>query len=116
MRGNALRCFGALYLASAREFIRDRTAVILVLLLPVVLAGFFGLVFGRESDFTIHLGVVNGDHGPVGGQVVAGLQAPELEETVLTREGAEAELLEALGRGELSVVLVLPAAAAELAT
>jgi ABC-2 type transport system permease protein len=109
MKSNALECFGAIYLASAREFMRDRTAVILVLLLPVVLAGFFGLVFGRESDFTIHLGVANEDTGPVGGQVVAGLQAPQLEETVLTRQGTEAELLEALSAGQLSAVFVLPA-------
>ena len=44
----------ALYLANAREFMRDRMTVFLVLLLPVSLAVFFGLIFGG-SDINIYL-------------------------------------------------------------
>jgi ABC-2 type transport system permease protein len=42
--------FKALYLTNAREFTRDRVPVFLVMLLPIALASFFGLVFGGGSD------------------------------------------------------------------
>ncbi len=42
--------FKALYLTNAREFTRDGVPVFLVMLLPIALASFFGLVFGGGSD------------------------------------------------------------------
>jgi ABC-2 type transport system permease protein len=39
-----------LYLANARDFLRDRFGVFFVLLLPVTIVGFFGLVFGSGPD------------------------------------------------------------------
>ncbi len=41
-----MKAITALYLASAREFLRDRSAVLFVLLLPVAFAAFFGMLFG----------------------------------------------------------------------
>lgn len=43
------RTLKTLYLTNAREFLREPMALFLVLLLPVVLAVFFGLVFGGDS-------------------------------------------------------------------
>ena len=40
----------ALYLTNAREFTRDRMPVFLVLLLPVALGSFFGLLFGGGGE------------------------------------------------------------------
>ena len=37
-----MKAITALYLAQAREFLRDRSAVLFVLLLPVVFGVFFG--------------------------------------------------------------------------
>jgi ABC-2 type transport system permease protein len=45
-----MKTIKALYLANAREFLREKMAIFLVLLLPVTIMGFFGLVFG--SDLT----------------------------------------------------------------
>jgi len=98
----------ALYLANAREFLRDRMAMFLVLLLPVALAAFFGLIFGGGGGFKLQLGVVNEDSGPAGARLLAGLERPEVEETVSLHSGTRAEMLEALNRGEMSVVVVLP--------
>ena len=54
-----IRSLSALYLANAREFIRDRLTFFLVVLLPVALAIFFGLIFGGVDEFTLQVGVVD---------------------------------------------------------
>jgi ABC-2 type transport system permease protein len=96
----------ALYLANAREFLRDRITTFLVLLLPVALAVFFGLIFGGGGDFTLQVGVVDADRGALGEQIIAGLEG---QETLSLRLGTRSELLDALNKGEVSIVLVLPA-------
>ena len=103
-----MREIKALYLANAREFLRDRMAMFLVLLLPVALAAFFGLIFGGDGGFTLQLGVANEDAGPAGGQFLAGLEASETEKVLSLHIGTRAEMLEALNKGEVSMVIVLP--------
>jgi ABC-2 type transport system permease protein len=101
----------ALYLANAREFVREPMTMLLVLLLPVVLAAFFGLIFGGSDGVTLELGVVNEDAGPVGEQFLMDLEtslAGETEEVLNLRAGTRAETMEALKKGDLSVVIVLP--------
>lgn len=101
---------GALYLTNAREFLRDKTALVLVLLLPVVLVVFFGLIFdGGGGGWTLQLGVVNEDTGPAGARFVEGLAVPVEEGGLGLHTGTRAELLEALDRGDVGIVLVLPA-------
>ena len=73
MKGIKPTRISALYLANAREFLRDRMAMFLVMLLPVAFAVFFGLIFGGEDGFTLQLGVVNEDNGPAGAQFLASL-------------------------------------------
>ncbi len=46
-----MKAFGSLYLAQARQFLRDRMTLFIVLLLPVGFAAFFGLVFSGSSEF-----------------------------------------------------------------
>ena len=99
----------ALYKANAREFLRDRLAVFIVLLLPVAFAAFFGVMFGGGDEFTLHVGVVNEDTGPAGTQLLADLQAPEMAKMLSLHSGTQAEMLEALTKEKVSVVLVLPA-------
>lgn len=99
----------ALYVVNAREFLRDRLAVFIVLLLPVAFAAFFGVMFGGSGEFTLHVGVVNVDTGPAGNQLLADLQTPEMEKMLSLRSGTQAEMLEALTKEKVSVVVVLPA-------
>jgi ABC-2 type transport system permease protein len=101
----------ALYLANAREFMREPMATFLVLLLPVVLAAFFGLIFSGGGGVTLELGVVNEDAGPAGEQFLANLGtslADEAEEVLNLHTGTRAEMLQTLQRGDLSVVILLP--------
>ena len=44
-----MKAIKGLYLANARDFLRDRFGVFFVLLLPVAIVSFFGLVFGSDS-------------------------------------------------------------------
>lgn len=99
----------ALYLANAREFIRDRMTLFLVVLLPVALAVFFGLIFGGADGFTLQVGVVDEDQDALSAQILAGLQGQEM---LGLHWGTRDEMLEALNKGQVSVVLVLPAGAA----
>lgn len=103
-----MKAVRALYLAQAREFLRDRSSPVFVLLLPITFAVFFGLVFSGGGSFTLQLGVVNEDTGPAGEQFVRTLQPPEAEQGIEVRHGSRTELLAALDRGELHVVLILP--------
>jgi len=99
----------ALYLAQAREFLRDRSAVLFVLLLPVAFGVFFGLVFSEGGSFVLQLGVTNEDRGPVGAEIIATLNAPQLQKGIVVHTGSRAELLDTLESGEIHVLLVLPA-------
>ena len=63
-----------LYLTNAREFLRDRMTLFLVVLLPVALAVFFGLIFGGTDSFTLQTGlVIAGDGNAVAEQMIADL-------------------------------------------
>ncbi|HUW08848.1 MAG TPA: ABC transporter permease [Anaerolineae bacterium] len=100
----------ALYLTNAREFCREPMAIVLILLLPLVLAVFFGLLFeGGGGSWTLQLGIVNKDGGPAGQQFMEGLTAPDVQEAINLTTGSQSEMLAALERGDVSLVLVLPA-------
>jgi ABC-2 type transport system permease protein len=103
-----VKTFWVLYLANAREFLRDRITLFLVLLLPVALAVFFGLIFGGGDSFTLQLGVVDEDGSAIGEQIISDLRGQEM---LGVRLGTRDEMLDALHKGEISVVIVLPAGA-----
>jgi ABC-2 type transport system permease protein len=94
----------ALYLAQARQFLRDRMTVLFVLLLPVGFGVFFGLIFSGGSGNPIHLGTVNEDAGGVGQAILEGMRQGGLSVEVDTFD----RLSESLGRGEVQAVLVFP--------
>jgi ABC-2 type transport system permease protein len=103
-----MKTITALYLAQAREFLRDRSSIFFVLLLPVVFGVFFGLVFGGGSSFTLQLGIVNEDTGSTGEQFIRSVTPPETEEGIEVIIGTRQELLASLDKAELHIVLILP--------
>ncbi len=103
-----MKAITALYIAQAREFLRDRSAVLFVLLLPVAFGVFFGLVFSEGGSFTLHLGIANEDLGPIGDQIVKSLEAPDSEGGYNLSAGAREELMVVLERGDLHALLILP--------
>ena len=102
--------FKALYLTNAREFLREPMAVLVILLMPVLMVVFFGLVFdGGSGGWTLQLGVVNEDAGPGGEQFLAELAAVSAEGAFSLHTGTREEMLAALKEDEVSLVVVLPA-------
>ncbi len=101
----------ALYMAQAREFLRDRSTLFFVLLLPVAFGVFFGLVFSGTGggSFTLQLGIVNEDTGTVGAEFVKNLQSPEAAKAFNVSTGTREKMLDDLNKANLQVVLVLPA-------
>ncbi len=110
MNGCHIKSLWALYLANAREFLRDRFTLFLVLLLPVALAVFFGLIFGGGDTFTLEVGVVDEDRGIAGEQILSGLEG----QTMLhVQRGTRDAMVRMLNAEEVSVVVVLPAGATD---
>jgi ABC-2 type transport system permease protein len=103
-----MKSISALYLAQAREFLRDRSSIFFVLLMPVVFGVFFGLVFGGGGSFTLQLGIVNQDTGSTGEQFIQRVTPPDAEGGIAVITGTRQKLLASLDKAELHIVLVLP--------
>ncbi|HEY3365372.1 MAG TPA: ABC transporter permease [Symbiobacteriaceae bacterium] len=100
----------ALYQAAAREFLRDKVVILLTVLLPIILAAFFGMLFsGGAGKFHLDLGVAVEDKGPVGGELAKVFTGPALKETVTVHSGTRDELIAQLKQGKVAVVAVMPA-------
>jgi ABC-2 type transport system permease protein len=88
-------------------FLSDRRALIMTLVLPIVIAAFFGSLFGGSSKGSaIEVALVQEDGSEVGAKIAAGLKSdPNLRITPMTMAAAEA----AVRKGEQKVAIVLPA-------
>ena len=99
----------ALYLANAREFLRDRLALIITLIMPLMFALLFGMLFrGSGSGTTVALGLVIEDEGQAAQATAAMLQSPDMASMLEVSTGELQGSLDLLQQGKLDVVLVLP--------
>lgn len=103
-----MRAFLAIYLATLRQFLRDRMAFLFTMLLPLLMAAFFGMIFANEPAYHLTLGLAVEDDGPVGAAVVQALEAPALASTLSLRRGSPAEIRQAVESGDLPLGLLLP--------
>jgi ABC-2 type transport system permease protein len=94
-------------------FLSDRRALVISLALPIVIAAFFGSLFGGSAKTSaIEVALVQQDGSEIGNRIAAGLKAdPNLHITALSM--AEAE--KAVRKGEQKVAIVLPAGFGEAA-
>jgi ABC-2 type transport system permease protein len=94
-------------------FLSDRRALAISLALPIVIAAFFGSLFGSGAKTSaIEVALVQQDGSEIGNRIAAGLKAdPNLRITVMPM--AEAE--KAVRKGERKVAIVLPAGFGEAA-
>jgi ABC-2 type transport system permease protein len=101
-----------------RQRVRDRSAIILGVVAPLVLAFVFDLIFGNtlEGQFSATLGVVDLDGGVVAEQMVTGIQAAgeELGMEIVTglEESAARQRVE---DGDLDAYYLLPEGLTEAA-
>ncbi|MRW93975.1 ABC transporter [Duganella sp. FT80W] len=97
-------------------YVNNKRALMLDLLMPVVLAAFFGMLFGGSPDKSggkLDLGVVALDQSAVGQKIVAGLKA---ESSLRITELSEAEARDKVRAGKLPVAVVIPAGFGEQAS
>jgi ABC-2 type transport system permease protein len=94
-------------------FLSDRRALAISLALPIVIAAFFGSLFGGSAGTSaIEVALVQQDGSEIGNKIAAGLKAdPNLHITPLSM--AEAE--KAVRKGDQKVAIVLPAGFGEAA-
>ncbi|WP_159075056.1 ABC transporter permease, partial [Providencia alcalifaciens] len=85
----------------------NRRAVLMSIVAPILIAAFFGSLFGGNAKPAgIAVGVVDLDHSPLSERVVAALQA---ESTLKTTVTDEASALAQVRAGTLRAVAILPA-------
>jgi ABC-2 type transport system permease protein len=110
----ALTPFLALVRKDLVLYIADRRALLMHLVLPIVIAAFFGSVFGGSTSKGggIDVALVQLDTSEAGGRIAAGLKGESsLHVTPMTLEQAE----QAVRKGSQAVAVVLPAGFAEAA-
>ncbi|MDI2129514.1 ABC transporter permease [Yinghuangia seranimata] len=92
-----------------RQRLRDKSAFVLFLLAPIVVAGLMGLAF---SNINLHakVGVVDLDGGPAAAGLSQVLGSPELSDTVTLRGYPTAEAARsAVDAGDIDAAVVVPA-------
>jgi ABC-2 type transport system permease protein len=94
-------------------FLSDRRALVISLALPIVIAAFFGSLFGSGAKTSaIEVALVQQDASEIGNKIAAGLKAdPNLHVTPMTLDDAEF----AVRKGGLKVAIVLPGGFGEAA-
>jgi ABC-2 type transport system permease protein len=94
-------------------FLSDRRALAISLVLPIVIAAFFGSLFGGSAKTSaIEVALVQQDTSEIGNKIAAGLKAdPNLHITPMAMADAE----KAVRKGEQKVAIVLPAGFGEAA-
>jgi len=103
--GTRVRLWWALFVASVKMFVRNRTALFFSLFLPLIIMLIFG-VLNFEGSTSISLGVVDDADNDASTALVEGLRQYEYLE--ITEGDREAELT-ALEEGDRGYVLVIPA-------
>ncbi|TFH37587.1 MAG: ABC transporter permease [Anaerolineales bacterium] len=107
-----MKSISGLYKAQALEFLRDRSSVLFVLLLPVIFGVFFGMIFSDSAGFALQLGIANQDLGPIGASVSDELTSSE-SDAIVIHSGPEGALQAALEEGDLHALLVFPSSLTE---
>ncbi|HEY9108085.1 MAG TPA: ABC transporter permease [Roseateles sp.] len=96
----------ALVHAEIKLHFSNRRAVLLSIVAPILIAAFFGSLFGSNSKMSgIAIGVVDHDTSPLSQRVVAALQVEASLKTTVTDE---ADALAQVRAGKLRAVAILP--------
>jgi ABC-2 type transport system permease protein len=96
-------------------FLSDRRALLINLLLPILMAAFFGYLFGgsgKAEGGAIDVALVQQDRGEVGGKIAAALKA---DTTLRITEMDAALARKAVGKGTQKAAIVIPAGFGEAA-
>jgi ABC-2 type transport system permease protein len=92
-----------------RQRFRDRSAIVIGVFAPVLIAALMSLAFHGAENFGFTMGIVNSDRGPVAAGLVKSLAAPDVRKVVTPSEipsvaAARAEIR----AGKIGAALVIP--------
>lgn len=96
----------SLYIASLKEFARDRMALFWTIAFPILFIVLFGLIFSGNGSANFTVGLVNEDTGPMGQAIAQGFTHVS---AFTIKSGARDTELNALRQGNLDLVVILPA-------
>lgn len=99
-----------------RQRLRDRSAMVLGFVAPLVMVTLMNAAFAGAEQFHATLGVVDSDGGPAGAEIVAALESPDLAEVVTLRtfDGPD-EARQAVDDASVDAALILPAGLSAMA-
>jgi ABC-2 type transport system permease protein len=111
----ALTAFRALVRKDLAIFLRDRRALMVNVITPIVIAAFFGFLFGDSGDTVSRLpvGIVDQDDSILSKSIVADLSA---DAALAASPLPEAEARERVRSGKLRAAIILPKGFGEAAT
>jgi ABC-2 type transport system permease protein len=93
-----------------RQRIRDRSAITIGLVAPVLIAALMSLAFRGADTFHFTLGVVDLDRGPLASGLLQTLQKPSIHRTVAVRLiPTEAQAVSQVKKKKVAAALVIPA-------
>jgi ABC-2 type transport system permease protein len=101
--------FRALVVNDLRLFFADKRAMAATICVPILIASFFGMIFGgggQGKKATIAVLVADNDQSVVSQKIIAGLKS---EGSFTVTPASEAAARVAVGKGKVSVALVIPA-------
>ncbi len=100
----------SLYVASIKEFVRDRATIFWTLAFPLLFIVLFGVIFNGGSSPNYTVGLVNEDNGQVGQTLESVFkQIPSLK----IQTGSREHELDTLKQGNVDMVVVIPASLSE---
>jgi ABC-2 type transport system permease protein len=93
-----------------RQRFRDRSAIVIGVIAPVVIAAVMSLAFHGVENFGFTLGVVNLDRGPIAAELIKSLEDPGLRKVVSARQlPSAAAALAGIRANRIGAALVIPA-------
>jgi ABC-2 type transport system permease protein len=100
----------SLYVASIKEFVRDRATIFWTLAFPLLFIVLFGVIFNGNSAPNYTVGLVNEDTGQVGQTLESVFkQIPSFK----IQTGSRTSELDSLKQGNVDMVVVIPAGLSE---
>ena len=95
-----------LYIASLKEFMRERMSIFWTFAFPISFMVLFGIIFsGNGGNTHFNLGVVNQDQGATGKGLVQAFQSTSV---FTVKTGTKAQLQSSLLSGKINMLVVIP--------
>lgn len=98
----------AIALKDLRQRLRDRSALVLGFLAPLLVAWLISAAFGSVATFHMNVAVADQDGGPVASGFGTFLRSPELSELLTVSTATEAQARAQVEDGSLSAAFVIP--------